>query len=581
MAVCSRAQYYSIGCAGSEEWVPPDKKRWGTLHAQCLRKADYALRPDDDNLKILFGTEGYLVPGWRELNNGTASLCSRHYYWIKTFKPLLWGAAAAAAVYLGHKAYADYKQHTTDGKVGLTDWAQTKAKNIKSRAENLWYGGVDQKRLALHQNKIDSIKRQISNACAEGAPVTEAALAVCATTNPIVGKLKERLERLKGLTPGLKIRLLSDKTLQKSIKRIETRRDLLNLEARLLDDNDLKKSTTRVKEFVKLKKQLKGKSKEEIAKIKTKLDNLKIGDDDFIKAEEVKRRAAAVRKAAAAAAAGESSGLTQDVSLSDQEKKDQIAKIKTKLDKLNKLNIKKRDRERAREARRRRLMPHYAQRERRKVEEKAYAETPEGIVAAKRLKERKKLAFCLKNPEKCTGAAKAAADEIRVKQDTRRAERVQKRKIRRERLSGAVRGDEIKAGVPADLDKHGFMMSPAACDDAPNMIWDPNTSTCLPVGVGDRYAAVSSIKRVPTEKNRQDWKEEHIRQTNEHIRRRDQARVACAEKNTTKKSERMVIWTKYGGKYPGYIEEFYWDGNQCRKWGKAEPPPTPTPWRPF
>ena len=73
-----------------------------------MRGADYKVQPRQESLKILFGSEGYLIPGWESIDRGTAHLCSKHYYWIKTLKPLAYLAMAAAAVYLGKKAYKSY-----------------------------------------------------------------------------------------------------------------------------------------------------------------------------------------------------------------------------------------------------------------------------------------------------------------------------------------------------------------------------------------------------------------------------------------------------------------------------------------
>ena len=113
MAQCSTAQYYSIGCADrGDAWVPPYKAGWGTSGAQCMRAASYTVHPRQESIKILFGSEGYLIPGWDSIDHGTAHLCTKHYYWIKTLKPLAYLAMAGAAVYLGKKAYDKYQKQT-------------------------------------------------------------------------------------------------------------------------------------------------------------------------------------------------------------------------------------------------------------------------------------------------------------------------------------------------------------------------------------------------------------------------------------------------------------------------------------
>ena len=122
MARCSWAQSKSIGCASAgDAWVPEAHRAgWfssGEVGGRCYRKSDVVVDPKTEVLKSFFGSESYLVDGWEQEDSGRVHLCTRHYYYIKVLKPLVWAAVVAALVFAGKKVY---------DKVSADGWEKTR-----------------------------------------------------------------------------------------------------------------------------------------------------------------------------------------------------------------------------------------------------------------------------------------------------------------------------------------------------------------------------------------------------------------------------------------------------------------------
>ena len=92
MAQCTTAQTWTIGCGKSMSGtaVPAG--------SMCTRIATTTINPTQSIVSSLAGDEGYIVPYWRSIDDGKIHLCSRHYYYIRIFQPLIWAAVIAATV---------------------------------------------------------------------------------------------------------------------------------------------------------------------------------------------------------------------------------------------------------------------------------------------------------------------------------------------------------------------------------------------------------------------------------------------------------------------------------------------------